>query len=353
MGNRIQELDVLRILAMLFVITFHFGREYTAAGLPCFNLLYKTVNYEFGNLAVTIFIAISGGILYKKHGVIGKSNGSLKDFYLRRARSIYPPFWILSLYIPLTMIRHLLSNGNPFFLVNPFSLLFTLVGFDGYVKCFGITSYVFCGDWFVGAIVLLYLLYPLLARCYSKRPVLTLLVLTLLYGLQFLIPAKYDELFSGLPATLALKFCIGFLLVQNLERLKDWRIALTGALLFLGLSFVDIPGRFKADLLGTIAAYALFAVAFYIAPHVLQFKAMSKSIQILVPLSYCVFLVQHVGIVWVQTAFIKIFDKMHWDFTEWKNLALLACTTVAITLAAWILKRISDWVTERVLKFLS
>jgi ABC-type multidrug transport system permease subunit len=79
----------------------------------------------------------------------------------------------------------------------------------------------------------------------------------------------------------------------------------------------------------------------------------SKSIQILVPLSYCVFLVQHVGIVWAQAAFIKIFERMHWSFTEWNILALLVCTMVAITLAAWILKRISDWVTERVLKFLS
>ena len=353
MEKRIRELDVLRVLAMLLVITYHFGYEYTVAGLPCFNLLYKTVNYEFGNIAVTIFIAISGGMLYKKYGVIGQGNSSLKSFYIKRAKAIYPPFWILSLYIPLTMIRHLATDGNAFFLGNPFSLLFTLAGFDGYVKCYGVTSYVFCGDWFVGAIVLLYLLYPLLAFCYSKRPTLTLLTLTLLYGLQFLIPAEYDELFNSHPATLALKFSLGFLLVQNLERLRNWRTALIAALLFIGLTFVDIPGRFKADLFGTVAAFALFAAVFYIAPYLLRFKAVSKSIQILVPLSYCVFLVQHVGIVWAQAAFIKIFERMHWSFTEWNILALLVCTMVAITLAAWILKRISDWVTERVFKFLS
>ena len=168
-----------------------------------------------------------------------------------------------------------------------------------------------------------------------------------------MIPAEYDELFNSHPATLALKFSLGFLLVQNLERLRNWRTALIAALLFIGLTFVDIPGRFKADLFGTVAAFALFAAVFYIAPYLLRFKAVSKSIQILVPLSYCVFLVQHVGIVWAQAAFIKIFERMHWSFTEWNILALLVCTMVAITLAAWILKRISDWVTERVLKFLS
>ena len=70
MQKRIQELDVLRVLAMLFVATFHFGLQYVAEGIPCFNLFCTTVNYDFGNIAVTLFIALSGGLLYKKYGTL-------------------------------------------------------------------------------------------------------------------------------------------------------------------------------------------------------------------------------------------------------------------------------------------
>ena len=147
MEKRIRELDVLRVVAMLFVITYHFGCEYAAAGIPFFNLFYLTPNYDFGNIAVTIFIALSGGLLYKKYGVVQ----DIKPFYLKRAKAIYPPFWILSLYIPLSMIRHLVAGGSVFFVGNPFSLLLTVVGIDGYFKIFGFNTYAFCGDWFVGA----------------------------------------------------------------------------------------------------------------------------------------------------------------------------------------------------------
>lgn len=347
MQKRIQELDVLRVLAMLFVITYHFGLQYVAENLPCFNFFCKTANYDFGNIAVTFFIALSGGLLYKKYGTIGFSEeGSLKKFFIKRFKTIYPPFWILSLYIPLTMIRHFMADGNAFFMGHPLKLLLTIVGFDGYIRQYGVDTYVFCGDWFVGAIVLLYLLFPLLAKCYRHRPYLTLSLLAVLYSCQYLISVEYDDVFSALPVTLSLKFCIGFMLVENLERLKNLRLVLASALLFAVLTFIDIPGRINTDCLGTVAAIALFAVVFYIASFLLRFRTICVPVHKLSTLSYCVFLVQHVGIVWAQMAFVKFFEKMHWEFTEWNVLALLGLTIAAILIVSWVLKRISDAVVK-------
>ena len=65
----------MRVLAMFFVITYHFGCEYALARLPFVNLFCTTSNYDFGNIAVTIFIALSGGLLYKRYGVIGCEEG--------------------------------------------------------------------------------------------------------------------------------------------------------------------------------------------------------------------------------------------------------------------------------------
>jgi hypothetical protein len=220
------------------------------------------------------------------------------------------------------------------------------VGFDGYVRQYGVGTYVFCGDWFVGAIVLLYLLFPLLAKCYHYRPYLTLSTLAVLYSCQYLIPAEYDDVFGALPVTLSLKFCVGFMLVENLDRLKDLRLVLVSAVVFVVLTFVDIPGRINTDCLGAVAAIALFVVVLYIAPFLLRFRTIRLPVQKLAKLSYCVFLVQHVGIVWAQMAFIKIFERMHWNFTEWNVMVLLCLTFAVIFLASWILKRISDTIVK-------
>lgn len=350
MGKRIQELDVLRVLAMLFVVTFHFGSEYTVAGLPIFNLFYLMPNYDFGNIAVTIFIVLSGGLLYKKYGDftgVPSKNIPLKTFFKKRALAIYPPFWILSLYIPLSLLRHALADGNIFTLGHPLTLLLTVIGFDGYVKIYGIGTYAFCGDWFVGAIILLYLLYPLLAKAYRKSPVVTLLVLTTLYASQYLIPSKHDYLFSALPLTITFKFCLGFFLVENLERLRDARIAVVSAAVFVALTFIDIPGRLNTDCLGTIAALALFAIVFHLSPYLLRSKAISLPVQKLAVLSYCVFLVQHVAIVWTQAAYVKLFSKLQLEFSPWNLAALLMVTLLLILAAAWILKAVTDKVTRR------
>ena len=139
---------------MVFVITYHFGCKYAEEGLSFFNFFYLTPNYDFGNIAVTIYLVLSGGLLYNRYGLISNANktsdgdilrgGSkpsrttLKEFYLKRAKVIYPPFWITCLYIPLSIVRHLLTDGNAFSTAHPLTLFLSVVGFDGYAKLFGI-----------------------------------------------------------------------------------------------------------------------------------------------------------------------------------------------------------------------
>lgn len=358
------EFDVLRTIAMVFIITYHFGCKYAEEGLPFFNLFYLTPNYDFGNIAVTIFLVLSGGLLYNRYGLISNANKTsngdilrggckpnrttLKEFYLKRAKVIYPPFWITCLYIPLSIVRHLLTDGNAFSTAHPLTLFLSVIGFDGYAKLFGISTYAFCGDWFIGAIVLLYLLYPLLAIAYQRFPIWTIFILVVLYSLQFSIPRDYYVILSALPVTIVLKFCIGFALVDNLERLKNWKIAFFALIIFLFISFVNIEGILNTDCFGTIAGIALFILVVNLSPMFNHSKTTAKVITKLAELSYCVFLVQHVIIVWGQMAFIKIFNIMHWNFTEWNVTILLVCTSVAIMAVAWVLKQVSDGLVKKI-----
>ena len=69
--------------------------------------------------------------------------------------------------------------------------LVTLTGFDGYVSIHGIPTFYILGEWFLGAIILMYLLFPLFRAALLKFPRLSLIAATVYF---FLITYFYDRL---------------------------------------------------------------------------------------------------------------------------------------------------------------
>ncbi len=347
--SRILELDLLRVLAMFFVVTYHFGMEYKANGFDVANFLCVTVNYDFGNVAVTLFLLLSGALLFRKYS--DSSVGSLKKFYAARARAIYPPFWIMNLYVVFSLVRHFVSDGTPFFAGNPLKLLLTVTGFDGYVRMFGFENYYFCGDWFIGGIVLLYLLFPLLVWTYKKCRMQLLAVLAVGYGLQYLLVTSvhssldFRTVFSILPFTLMLKFVLGFCVMEGLPILrKKWVVALALAYVLL-VSFVDLPGLLNLDFLGTLCGLSLFPIILFAGSRLLKNNVLQKGIAFLAPMAYCVFLIQHVAINWSLLGLGKMFARLGWNVNAWNGFVLLAMTLTIIFIAAWCLKFLSDRLT--------
>lgn len=345
MEKRIGELDVLRVFAMLLVITFHYAAVYETLGISHFNFLCQTPNYDFGNVAVTIFFILSGGLLYKKYGCIAK--GSLKKFYIKRIKSIYPPFFILNLYIPIAMVRHWISDGNPFFAGHPAKLLLTLVGMDGYIQEFGVSTYFFCGEWFIGAIIILYVLYPLLAKLYKRFSLAMVLILVTLYASQFFFLGESIYMINIMPLTIILKFCLGFVLVEHLERFRKKIIPIVCFFILFFLTFVDVPGILNVDCFGFIASLCFFFVVFWGTPKLLKFNSGSELVKKLASLSYCVFLVHHVAISWCQMAYAIIFEKFQWHFSQWNVFALFFVTFTVILISAGSLKWVSDKLVKK------
>lgn len=349
--SRIPELDLVRVIAMLLVVTYHFGMEYRANGFDVANFLCVTVNYDFGNVAVTLFLLLSGALLFRKYG--DSSVGSLKKFYAVRARAIYPPFWIMNLYVVFSLVRHQVSDGSPFFAGNPLKLLLTVTGFDGYVRMFGFENYYFCGDWFIGGIVLLYLLFPLLVWTYKKCRMLLLAVLAVGYGLQYLLVTlvhsslDFRTVFSILPFTLMLKFVLGFFVMEYLHLLRKKCVAVLSLILVLVLSLVNLPGILNLDFFGTLCGVCLFPVILSAGSVLLKKKFFQKGFSRLAPMAYCVFLIQHVAINWSLLGLGKMFARMGWNVNAWNGFALLAMTLAIIFIAAWCLKLASDKLTSR------
>lgn len=273
---------------------------------------------------------------------------NIKDFYIKRAYAIYPPFYIFNLYILIAMLRHFLQDGNLFFAGNPLKLLLTIAGVDGYAQLFGFNTYYFCGEWFVGAILFLYFLYPAFYTAYSKKRSLLFAILIFGYCAQFALPAILLKNLSALPFILALKFCVGFIVVSNVKYFSRPLVAFACATIFVAITFIDIPGLLNNDCLGFIAAISLFGIVFFIAKQIKIrfFKAIIKKLAVL---SYCVFLVQHIVIDWSQMVYIKIFANFGIEFSKPKVAILLVITTIFVIMVAYMLKKVS---TFAVTKFL-
>ena len=118
-----------------------------------FKIFFRTVNTTFGFIFVTCFFCISGSVLYYNYPNIN----SIKTFYFKRWKSIFPSYYICFTYF---FIKNVFKNHKLFYKGHWSKLLFTILGLDGYFS-YKINNYYLVGEWFLGAIIIIYALYPL------------------------------------------------------------------------------------------------------------------------------------------------------------------------------------------------
>lgn len=176
--KRIVSMDLIRIFSCLCVITCHFNA--CLSGLQNGVFVYPNSvipNFYFqnrvylGDIGTSLFFILSGASM-----MLSYRPGNLKKYYAKRFLAIYPMFY--AAYIAATVADFFIMKGFPG--GDWTLLLFSLLGFDGYFASLGFIGFNFykLGEWFLGCILLLYLVFPLLYQGIDKKPALTV-VLTL------------------------------------------------------------------------------------------------------------------------------------------------------------------------------
>jgi peptidoglycan/LPS O-acetylase OafA/YrhL len=160
---RISEIDLLRFLAAMAVVLFHYAfRGYAADDLSVMNYPLLAPLAKYGYLGVDLFFMISGFVI-----LMTAENASLKHFLISRVVRLYPAFWACC---TITFLTILAIGGDRFtaswhqYLVNMFMLggRFDLDAIDG--------SY-----WSLGVEVRFYLLVVimlLLGKIHRVQPML-------------------------------------------------------------------------------------------------------------------------------------------------------------------------------------
>jgi len=286
---RLYELDFVRAICALGIVIYHFsGKINETLYFP----FYAFKNGYWGRVLVTCFFILSGMTLYYHNSSID----DYKLFFVKRIKSIYPSFYLV--YIPLFFVNAFL-NKSIFWKGNPLKLVLSILGVDGYF--YYITpNYYIIGEWFLGAIILLYILYPLIVLLVEKTKWVYPLIVILLYVWQ----TSFSDIFAIDPYHNLISCVFSFSLGIYIMKYELWNkipLTIVSFILFVLLVVIKIP--FLVMYLEKITGISLFFVLSFLGVYAVKNEVLKKVIKLLSAVSYEMFLVHHVVILLVVPFF--------------------------------------------------
>lgn len=286
--ERLQGFDFIRTVCAVGIIIYHYFCHTNSDFRP----LYHFQNGgNWGSTFVTTFFIISGAVLYLNYHekLLGRS---LKEFYYKRWRALFPMFYIGYAFF---YVEKIFETGSVFWAGNRLLLVQSLFGLDGYLHYVWPDNYYLIGEWFFGAIVLLYLLYPLLLWFFRKNVWVVTGVLAILFGVFLFLTDDFTNLISCI-----LSFEIGMLIIYYRKYLLQKKVI--GMIALGGLiAVVCFDLHLQWNIAVHLAGVCLFFVLYYLGQFLEQLSVCGKVIKELGGnLSFPIFLVQHIVILKVQ-----------------------------------------------------
>lgn len=236
--RRLEYLDYIRAFSTLLIVLTHYNAVFLY--LPEVNhkgiIITAFVNRLYiGSWGVSFFIIISGASLMY---VYGKAL-DLKVFYKKRFWSLYPLYWlcyILSMTYMFLRYKTLNPQGT-----DNWRVVLSLLGFDAYLSGIMPTWFTI-GEWFMGMIIIFYLIFPIFLFCFKKSEKITWIGVIIIY----ILAMKYSDAMLFYPS-------------QNLlVRLPEF---------LFGMSFVKHEGKIPKKYLFIV--FGLIILDFFI-PQVLH-----------------------------------------------------------------------------------
>ena len=274
-------LDVVRLAALLPVLCYHYCIEAARLGFAVPNALIGRGMADWVELGLAWFFLLSGAALCLQW----QGRFALRRYLAGRAAATYPAFWLG--FAVLFLYGEVLHGNNAD--IPRWRVVFSVLGLDGYLAPVTTTFYKI-GEWFLGVILLLYLIFPALLWCLQtpvRRRALTAGLAVLAVAWPPLSPAALEPghtVLGRLPA-FALGVWFGSLLKKNAAPPK-WMLCALGV---LPLLWVDAVPRLPVLLL--LAAVLFWAV--YAAGQRLPAR-LCPALRRLAGWCYGVYLVHHV-----------------------------------------------------------
>ncbi|MDK7188435.1 acyltransferase [Bifidobacterium sp. UMB1230] len=335
---RLFYLDWIRAIAAILIVVTHFNNPYLE---PTRFFVNRPFGIYIGGLGVSLFLIISGAALMYNYG--DRESLDLRTFYTKRAKTLYPMFWVA--FVVANILLFVRNNGYIFVPRHKITVIFSLFGMDGYASAFGVGTFYTLGEWFLGFIILFYIVFPLLRVGVNKMPiatvciVLTLYAVTVVFFMFYQIPRVPSDI---LLTTRLPELVFGMIFVKFIKKVPHWLAAVS----FVILAAQQLTHILKDNIAVTIVGIFAFLLLSYIGELVKSFKPLSACTKFISAYSYPIFLVHHVLIMQVFTVIYPVW------LNRWQAYGLLIAEFVVILVLSVILKRFTNLIVGFVSKYL-
>jgi len=282
--ERIFYLDFIKAAAIMIIFIDHYEYPIAAAGRTdlCLIPLYIAGVY-IGDIGSSVFLMISGAALM----YVYENKLDLKIFYRKRFLSIFPMFWFAWIFFYL--IQCVMDGG--FEKLAPFRyFIFTIFGFDMYVQSFfkgAVPAWPVIGEWFLGLIIVFYILFPFLRVALLKHPIVTGAVAVFLFALTIYI--NPPVILNLLPTVCLPEFMFGMYMMKYFKKMPLTVPLIALAFLVLS-SFVTMPFTHVLQVL--LVGISFFVLLAWIGS-LIRNKVVMRFFTWMAGLSYAVFLTHH------------------------------------------------------------
>lgn len=278
---RLFYLDLIRTVALISILIIHFNASVTGYFTLPHKLFTSTLPFGIylGDFGSTLFFIVSGASLC----YTAPERFDTLSFYKKRARAVYPMFWLA--WAICFSIRFVTRPGY-YAGARTVTLVLTALGLDNFAVAAGWVGQDFAcvGEWFLGSILFLYLLFPLLLFGYRRRPWLSFAIVTVA-GVAIHL-AGWD---AHLVAIHLPEFFLGMLVVGLSRRMQG---GLAGAAVLL-LVLQQILGGWETKIVSALFG-ALVFIALIFVSQLISVGPVRRVCALLGKYSYAVFLVHHV-----------------------------------------------------------
>lgn len=291
--ERVLYLDMVRIIGFLAITAYHFMVTVEASGIISDHIdIYMGFNsFRWGPIALSCFFMVSGAALIYRY----EEEFQLKEYYRKRFLGIYPLFWLAYFFAFLEHFYYVKSMPD----APKISFLLTVIGMDGYLMDF-MNNFYLIGEWFLGAIIILYILFPLY-RLVMRKNKYILPVIFLGIGFWLSYNDSFPMVFDKNPLVCSMYFVMG-MLFEMLRKGSNQKAVIIGrriaAAVGVGIYvIVYLTEKTEAHFNGYHRVFML-SVSFYVIIMEVSTWIKSERVQKLIAVigrhSFSYFLIHHV-----------------------------------------------------------
>lgn len=242
--SRLYGFDLARIISLLMILVYHLN------GILKDNPIHilGIGDGELGAVGVGLFILISGSMITYTY------SGNAWSFYAKRLKKIFIPFWVTYIFV---LVCELLQ-GRFVFDLPLYKFLLTFVGMDGFFSYLTSTYYL-VGEWFLGFIIMIYVVYPIVHIIMNKFP-LALIFVSFIVEIYMVNNYEWSIPFLWNPFVLAPFLLIGVYFIKRYINMNSWDTLFVGLALLISSQLFQLPGVLMTVFFKTIGLYIILVI---------------------------------------------------------------------------------------------